>query len=260
VPGGDVNAAARLVLADGRVLFVKHRPDPPPGMYAAEARGLGLLAVAGAPRVPAVVAVREEWLAMEWIERGAPGPGYDEALGRGLAALHRAGAPAFGGGGTGYLGPLPVPDDPLPDWPAFLGRRRLLPLAAAGRECGALTAADVRRVEALVARLPDLCGPPEPPARLHGDLWAGNAYPDAAGAPVLVDPASYGGHREMDLATMRLFGGFGGRVHAAYREAHPLAAGHEDRVELNQLLPVLVHAVLFGGAYVETARGILRRY
>ncbi|MFN8122886.1 MAG: fructosamine kinase family protein [Thermoleophilia bacterium] len=262
VTGGDVNAAMRVTLDDGRELFVKHRDPAPAGMFAAEAEGLRWLAAAGALRVPEVVAAGDGWLAMEWIERGRPARDHDERLGRGLAALHRAGAPAFGreGGGTGFIGPLPVPDDPLPRWAEFLGRRRLMPLAAAGHRAGALGPDDVAAVEALCGRLPDLLGPAEPPARLHGDLWAGNSFPDAAGAPVLVDPAAYGGHRETDLAMMRLFGGFGDRVFAAYAEDHPLAPGHEDRVELHQLLPLLVHAALFGGGYAGSVRRILRRF
>ena len=82
----------------------------------------------------------------------------------------------------------------------------------------------------------------------------------ADGAPILIDPAVYGGHREIDLAMMRLFGGFSPTVFAAYAEAHPLADGHEDRVELYQLYPVLVHVVLFGGGYARSAERILRRY
>ncbi len=79
-----------------------------------------------------------------------------------------------------------------------------------------LPASTLDRVERLSARLPELCGPPEPPARLHGDLWSGNAIIDAAGGPAVIDPAVYGGHREIDLAMMRLFGGFSPRVFAAY--------------------------------------------
>lgn len=262
VAGGDVNAAMRVTLDDGRDLFVKHRDPAPPGMFAAEAAGLAWLADAGALRVPGVVAAAQGWLAMAWIERGRPAADHDERLGRGLAALHRAGAPAFGRaeGGTGYIGPLPVPDDPLPGWAEFLGRRRLMPLAEAAHRAGALTAADVHDVARLCERLGELVGPEEPPARLHGDLWAGNAFPDADGAPVLVDPAAFGGHRETDLAMMRLFGGFSARVFAAYAEAHPLAPGHADRVDLHQLPPLLVHAALFGGGYAGSVRRVLRAY
>lgn len=262
--GGDINRAVRMTLADGRHLFVKHREDAPAGMYAAEAAGLAWIAEAGALRVPAVAAVGEgaepPFLALEWIEPGRPGPGHDEALGRGLAALHRAGAPAFGLERDNWIGTLPQANGPLADWPRFYGERRLLPLGRAAGERGLLPPEAVRRVEALVGRLGELCGPPEPPSRLHGDLWGGNAMTAADGAPVLVDPAAYGGHREVDLAMMRLFGGFSERVFAAYAEAHPLADGHEERVELYQLYPLLVHVLLFGGAYVRSAQRALRAY
>ncbi len=103
----------------------------------------------------------------------------------------------------------------------------------------------------------ELCGPPEPPALLHGDLWAGNRMIDRDGANWLIDPATYWGHREVDLAMMRLFGGFGGAAFDAYAEAHPLAAGWPERVEWYQLVPLLVHAILFGGSYGRAAMAVL---
>jgi fructosamine-3-kinase len=254
VPGGDICQAMRVDLADGRSLFVKHRAGGPAGMFRPEAEGLRWLGQPGALRVPGVVAVGEDWLALEWITEGAPGAGTDEALGRGLARIHRAGAPAFGAAWPGFIGPLALPNDPRDDWPSFLGECRLLPLGrAAGLDAGAM-----RDLHRLVARLPGLTGPPEPPARLHGDLWSGNRMTDASGAPVLVDPAAMGGHREVDLAMMRLFGGFGDRVFAAYDEEYPLAPGWRERVELNQLIPLLVHVALFGGGYLPRVRGVLR--
>jgi fructosamine-3-kinase len=264
VAGGDVNRALRVGLADGRRVFVKYRPDAPAGMYRAEADGLRWLAEAGALRTPGVVAVGDDapprFLALEWIDRGRAGPGHDEALGRGLAALHRAGAPSFGLAEDNFIGSLPQPNAPRETWPEFYGARRIEPLARRAVDGGALPRRVIGRVERLRARLPDLCGPPEDPARLHGDLWSGNALAEAGGAPMLVDPAVYGGHREIDLAMMRLFGGFSDAVFAAYAEAHPPAAGHEDRVELYQLYPVLVHVCMFGGGYARSAERILETY
>ena len=98
-------------------------------------------------------------------------------------------------------------------------------------------------------RIGELCGPPEPPARLHGDLWSGNVMADRDGRPWLIDPSAYGGHREVDLAMLRLFGAPSERVFSAYEELAPLAGGWQERVELYQLLPLLVHALLFGGSY-----------
>ncbi|HEY6729066.1 MAG TPA: fructosamine kinase family protein, partial [Polyangiaceae bacterium] len=117
-----------------------------------------------------------------------------------------------------------------------------------------------QKFDKLYAKLPDLCGPPEPPARLHGDLWGGNLHVDEDGAPVLIDPAVYGGHREVDLAMMRLFGGFGADVFSAYREAYPLASGHADRVPLYQLYPLMVHVNLFGPGYRGGVERALSRY
>jgi len=106
----------------------------------------------------------------------------------------------------------------------------------------------------------ELVGPPEPPARLHGDLWAGNVIGDEEGRPCLIDPSAFGGHREVDLAMLLLFGAPSERVLAAYEEAAPLADGWRERVELYQLLPLLVHAVLFGGSYGRSAERVALRY
>ena len=95
---------------------------------------------------------------------------------------------------------------------------------------------------------------------MHGDLWAGNRLVDERGDSWLIDPAAHGGHREFDLAMMRLFGGFGDACFAAYAELHPLAAGWEDRVALHQIAPLVVHAIKFGGHYVGAAESAIARY
>ena len=148
----------------------------------------------------------------------------------------------------------------LPDWPAFYGEQRLLTLARIARERGALSAVGVQAVERVCARLGELCGPPEPPARLHGDLWWGNVMGDEQGRPWLIDPSAYGGNREVDLAMLRLFGAPSERLFAAYGEQWPLAQGWQERVGLYQLLPLLVHALLFGGSYRQSAERMARRY
>jgi fructosamine-3-kinase len=137
---------------------------------------------------------------------------------------------------------------------------RLEPQVRLASEEGRVDAGLRRDFERLYARLPGLVGPPEPAARLHGDLWGGNLHRDGDGLPALVDPAVYGGHRELDLAMMRLFGGFSERCFAAYHEAWPLAPGHEARVGLCQLYPLLVHVNLFGGSYTSSVKRTLARY
>jgi fructosamine-3-kinase len=254
VPGGDTCDAQRVDLADGRSLFVKHRAGAPTGMFAAEAAGLRWLAQPDALRVADVVGVGDDWLALEWIVQGQRTPATDELLGRGIARIHRAGAEEFGAPWPGFAGSVPVPNDPADDWPTFLAARRLLPIAQAA----ALPGDMMRRLDVVVARLPDLLGPAEAPARLHGDLWAGNHMTDADGCPVLIDCDAYGGHREVDLAMMLLFSGYGENVIAAYDEEFPLAPEWRDRVLVNQVLPLLVHCAMLGAGWFARTDAVLR--
>lgn len=264
--GGDINEAWKVTL-DGRDVFVKTRSDAAEGEYALEAAGLAWLAKAGALRVPGTIEQGEDYLALEWVEPGQLSEAGAEELGRGLATTHTAGAPRFGDPGFGELlgvqaliGSLRLPNDPAADWGVFYAERRLLPLARIASERGVLSDAGVTAVERVCARIGELAGPHEPPARLHGDLWSGNVHADTEGRPWLIDPSAYGGHREVDLAMLRLFGAPSQRIFAAYHEVAPLAEGWEERVELWQLLPLLVHAVLFGGSYRAAAERVALRY
>jgi fructosamine-3-kinase len=206
--------------------------------------------------VPEVLAVRQDLLALAWVDEGRLDTAGEEELGRGLALIHRAGAATLGGPHALHLGPLELPNGPGAEWPSFYAEHRLAPLVARA----GLTARGARAVEAVCERLPDLAGPPEPPSRLHGDLWSGNVLAGADGRPWLIDPAAYGGHREMDLAMLALFGRPSPRTLAAYDEVWPRSAGHEDRVGLWQLFPLLVHAVLFGGSYAAAVERTAARW
>ncbi|WP_343944099.1 fructosamine kinase family protein, partial [Pseudonocardia zijingensis] len=163
------------------------------------------------------------------------------------------GAAPPGGPTDARIGAAPMRNAPAPSWPEWYAADRLLPYLRTARDAGTLPAEAARAVEAVAERLPDLAGPAEPPARLHGDLWSGNVLWSPAGA-VLIDPAAHGGHRETDLAMLALFGcPHLPTVLAAYDEAAPLAAGWRERVPLHQLFPLLVHVVLFGGGYAAQA-------
>lgn len=105
-----------------------------------------------------------------------------------------------------------------------------------------------------------LIEPDEPACLLHGDLWGGNYMVDAAGEPVLIDPAAYYGRREADLAMTMIFGGFDGRFYRAYEEVWPLPEGSQDRLEIYKLYHYLNHLNLFGGGYYSSCMAILRRY
>ena len=114
-----------------------------------------------------------------------------------------------------------LPNEPCATWAEFYGTQRLVPLARLAR--GVLPPVAIAGLESLAGRLGEFAAADEPAARLHGDLWAGNRVVDAAGVSWLIDPAAHGGHREFDLAMMRLFGGFGDAVFAAYDDVYPLA-------------------------------------
>ncbi len=246
-PLGDVRSlgGAYLVAAGGRALVAK----PGPGARA-EAAGLRRIgAVDGAPPVPDVVMVEDDLLVTTVVAQTDRGPGHDVALGRALAALHRAPFPCWGGGSP-WIGPCRVDPAEADDAPSFYGRR----LASLALRCG-LEAA----VEPVVARLAELV-PPGPPSLVHGDLWWGNVLFGADGRAWLIDPSAHGGHPEEDLAMLGLFGPVPACLRDAYAEILPPAGGWEQRVALFELYPLLVHAVLFGGRYREQARAAAGRY
>ncbi len=265
VRGGDVAAAFRVELDDGTRLFAKTHPSPPSGFFTTEAASLSWLRETDTVPVPSVVAVSDgtdaapAFLILEWIEQGRPTGSTERSLGAAMAALHDAGAPSFGREDRRTTGSRGLPNDPQPTWPAFYATCRLLPLARLAREGGALGESTVDRLER-VARSLDRFDTGEPPARLHGDLWAGNRHVDASGRSWLIDPAAHGGHREFDLAMMRLFGGFSADCFAAYDERHPLSPGWEERIPLHQIAPLVVHAIKFGGGYVAAATAAINRY
>ncbi len=258
--GGDINDAYQITLVDGTQLFVKTHPNPPPGMFEAEARGLRWLWEANSIRTPRVIAVsdaRPAYLALELMTPAKRQRAFDETLGRSLAALHAYGAPSFGLDHHNFIGSLAQSNTVTDDWASFYWSSRLEPQLKLANDRGLIDSAMRSAFDALQRVLPERVGAAEPPSRLHGDLWGGNLHVDDEGQPALIDPAVYGGHREIDLAMMRLFGGFGERVFASYAEARPLAPGAAERVALYQLYPLLVHVNLFGGTYVASVKRAL---
>ncbi len=269
VHGGDVSEAYRVELGDGRTVFAKTHRRPPPGFFTTEAAGLRWLRAARALAVPEVLAVGDgdatranapAHLVLEWIDEGRPGPTTDADLGEALAGLHAAGAPSFGREDRRTTGSLRLPNDPCATWTEFYAERRLRPLAQRAAERRALAAPAIAGLERVAGRLGTFAAADEAPARLHGDLWAGNRLVDGRGRNWLIDPAAHGGHREYDLAMMRLFGGFGPAAFRRYADVAPLADGWEDRVVLHQLAPLVVHAIKFGGGYVPAAEAAVARY
>jgi len=256
---------------------VKADRSAPAGFFEVEAAGLRWLAEAeasGGARAVRVLDVRPGQITLERLTPAAATASAARDLGGRLAATHRSGAPWFGAppaawAGDGFIGTalmshVPSPDHPdAESWGAFYAHRRVLPYLDASVAAGDLGGPDADAVREVAVRLaegdPELCGPAEPAARLHGDLWAGNVVwtPSAA---VLIDPAAHGGHRESDLAMLALFGLTHLRdLLAGYDAEWPLGRGWQRRVPVHQLHPLLVHTVLFGGGYAARAVAAARR-
>ncbi|MFF8856025.1 fructosamine kinase family protein [Streptomyces althioticus] len=255
-------ALAEAALDDGRTVVVKRAEEAEAAR--AEAAGLRWLAEAGAPPVPRVHGREGAWLVLDRVTQGRPGREAALRFGRELAGLHAAGAPAFGAPPPGgpveaFIGLAPMRNVTGDDWPGWYAEHRVLPYLRRAVDDGTLDAGEAAVVERVCARLPELAGPAEPPARLHGDLWSGNVLWGADGRVQVIDPAAHGGHRETDLAMLALFGcPLLDAVLEGYQEVAPLAEGWRERVGVHQLFPLLVHAVLFGRGYAGQALGVAR--
>lgn len=263
VHGGSINEAWRIGTEAGPCFLKLGVPGIGADIFGEEAEGLEMLRASQAVHVPGVIAhgVEEDrgFLLLEYVERGEDTSAVQAGLGQAMARLHQHAWSMFGLEKDNHIGLLPQVNTPHAEWSDFLVHCRFGPLVRRAMDHGRIDSGDVLRFERLYRALPDLF-PKEPPALLHGDLWRNNWIASADGRAVLVDPAVYYGHREMDLAMSRLFGGFGVAFHAAYEETAPLATGWEERVDLCNLYPLLVHLNLFGGTYRARLSSVLRRY
>lgn len=250
------------VVEIGVLVFVKTHENPPAHHFSTEARGLRWLKEAGSVAIPSVLGVSDNppYLALEWIDEGGRDANSEPTLGASLATLHQFPCACFGREDRRTTGSLGLPNEPCGSWAEFFSTQRLLPLARIASDRRALSETMIQRIESLARRLSEFTEFDVPPSRLHGDLWAGNRLVDWQGVNWLIDPACHGGHREFDLAMMQLFGGYGQRCFDVYQEQFPLSAGWQDRIQLHQLAPLIVHAIKFGRSYVAPTDEALSKY
>ena len=258
--GGCISEAFRCSTADGRELFVKCHREAPPEFFSLEAAGLAWLAEPSALTTPEVLGHGQEFLALEYLPPGPQAPDFAAQFGRGLALLHKFGAKSFGWRQDNFLATLPQNNTNHAHWPTFYSESRLRPLLRLCIDRGLAPPSWLARFEVLFSQMLELTGNQELPSRCHGDLWSGNVHCGPTGKPVLIDPAVYGGHREIDLAMLELFGSPGDDFYRAYDEAYPRSQGHKERVSLYQLYPLLAHIALFGSSYVQQCEQALARW
>ncbi len=263
VSGGSINQVYRVETNNGP-LFLKLNRSAPDDFFEMEAEGLRVLKSAGSGlRIPEVIAAerpsdnRPAFLLMEYIETGRSGDSFD--FGEKLADLHKNGANLFGLDHNNYIGSLPQSNRQHYKWSDFFHEERILPQLQMAIDSGRMSRNAISQWNSLAKRLDDLL-PFADPSLIHGDLWGGNYLFDTTGSAVLIDPAVYYGHPEMDLAFSKMFGGFSADFYEGYWSVTPPEPGFEERVPIYNLYPLLVHVNLFGGHYVSQAEGVLGRF
>ena len=233
-------------------------------MFEAEARGLRLLRKPQNIDIPEVWGVGEadglSFIILEYVREGPRNRNYWQLLGEQLAELHGNTVKEFGLDHDNYIGSLPQANKSHDNWLEFFIEERLerqLEIAAGKRK---IDGHHRQKFEQLYRKLPDLLPDHEPPSLIHGDLWSGNLITNEKGMPTLIDPAVYYGNREIELAFTTLFGGFDGEFYQVYQQVMPMAPGYEERFDIYNLYPLMVHVNLFGGGYLSQVESIMRRF
>ena len=261
--GGDINAVFKLKTNRGVFCLKQNDRSRYLEMLQKEANGLNKLRQHSQFHVPQVIATFEDkhsqYLLMEYVELGSKSSGFWEDFGGKLANMHQQSSEQFGWQEDNYIGSLKQTNTQHSDWASFYREERILPQIRLAFDSQKVDLSFVQKAEKLCSKLHEIF-PTESPALLHGDLWSGNFMINSEGNPVLIDPAIYYGHREMDLGMMHLFGGFSDYLFHTYNEHFPLEKDWTVRIPLTQLYPLLVHVNLFGGDYVRSAHSVIQRY
>jgi protein-ribulosamine 3-kinase len=261
--GGSINEACSISTSAGNYFLKYNFKARYPRMFAREAQGLETLRGSGTLAIPGVLGHAEAgqyaFLLLELIIPGSKSPHFWDDFAQGLAALHRHTADHFGLDHDNYMGSLSQRNRFHSDWYRFFVEERLEPQIKSGLDSGAIPPEMVRHFERLYTALPGIV-PPEPPSLIHGDLWSGNFIINQSGKACLIDPAVSFGHRESDIAMTKLFGGFPSEFYAAYNHSFPLTRGWENRIDLLNLYPLLIHVNLFGGGYLGQVMRTLARF
>jgi len=263
VGGGCINRSFRLRTNAGDYFVKTNDAGLFPRMFETEMLGLNLLSETREIKVPHSYYCDKTdhiaFLIMEYIDSGTPVKNFWELFGQSLSRLHKHNSEFFGLDHDNYIGSLQQSNRQQRDWVPFFVEERLEPLISLARDHNEIDQRTTQVFSLLFNKLDQLF-PSEPAALLHGDLWNGNYMVAPDGLPCLIDPAVYYGHREMDIAMTKLFGGFSPEFYNVYYESFPLETGWNDRIDLCNLYPLLVHLNLFGRSYLSSIQSILGRY
>lgn len=263
VGGGSINDARKVDTSHGTFFAKINDAKEYPGMFEAEAKGLDFLIEQSDFQIPKPIAtgVSDEiqWILMEYIDHSSKRPDYWEKFGVKLAKMHRKTNDKFGFGSDSYIGNLPQYNSYKPTWAEFFAENRIAPQLKTAKDQGYASDQMVKLLEKVISRS-DQYFPVEPPSAIHGDLWTGNFTTNEIGEATIFDPSAYFGHREMDIAMSKLFGGFDSQFYEAYNQEYPLEKGWEERLPIADLYPLLAHLNIFGGTYAYQIMTILRKH
>ena len=211
--------------------------------------------------VPQVFHGSETLLLMEYVEGSSRfSDGAERHAAELLAALHGISADAYGHERDTLIGSLDQPNLWTGSWIEFFREQRLLYLARVAYEAGRLPKGDLERIHRLAERLDDYLEEPEHPSLVHGDVWSANVLAKGDSITAFLDPAIYHADPEVELAFISLFDSFGDAFFERYAEIRAISDGFfEERRDLYNLYPLLVHVSFFGGGYLESVRTTLRR-
>jgi fructosamine-3-kinase len=265
VSGGDINQAAKVTDKEGQTFFLKWNDSSPDDMFPKEEKGLTLLRSAESGlHIPKVIGtgVTEDgtgFILMTFISEGSPQANSHQEFGKKLAMLHQNTSDQYGLDYDNYIGRLPQSNTWHDDWIEFFINERLKPQVQMALDDNLFSPEITDHFQRLYKDLPGLL-PDEPASLLHGDLWSGNYHFDQDGRPVILDPAVYYGHREIEIAFTQLFGGFSAEFYDAYQNAFPLEPNFDERTELYNLYPLLVHTNMFGPPYPQRVKSIVQQF
>jgi fructosamine-3-kinase len=259
IGGGCINNGVRIYTSSEKSFFLKVNSQAPADMFALEVDGLEALDVLGGPKVPKSFLFSNSYLLLEDLEPTSHRSDYWVIFGKQLATLHKHHNPHFGFNRGNYIGSTPQPNPWTSDGYAFFAEHRLLFQANLAHQRGLFNNLEVKRVENLVMRLPELI-PVQPASLIHGDLWSGNAMTDRDGGPAIIDPAAHFGWAEAELAMTTLFGTFPDAFYSSYQDINPLVPGFKQRFPLYNLYHLLNHVNLFGGGYLGQVNSILKSF
>lgn len=259
--GGDINEVFKLETNISNYCVKLNDAFLYPEMFEKEAKGLRSLN-ASSFRVPEVIATGSyneyAFLIMEFINPNPPNSNFWFDFASHLANLHSISNESFGWDENNYIGTLTQSNKATLNWSDFFYRERLYPMVKKAIEKGLLNSQDLFYLEKIRVLTDYLYG--EAKASLvHGDLWSGNYMSDENGSPVLIDPAVYYGHADMDIAMTQLFGGFDNTLYEHYNNLRPQDKQWDLRIKLCKLYPLIVHVNLFGGYYVQQYRDLVQR-